>query len=84
MNLYPESKTCHLQALIAKTTGYKLNENNILLGNGSNEILEFIVRATLNTKSEVIIPKHSFLVYEIISLYNYSTSPNPIGCFISE
>ena len=67
LNLYPESKTSHLQALIAKMTGYKLNENNILLGNGSNEILEFIVRATLNTKSEVIIPKHSFLVYEIIS-----------------
>ena len=67
INLYPESKTSHLQALIAKTIGYKLNGNNILLGNGSNEILEFIVRDTLDTKSEVIIPKHSFLVYEIIS-----------------
>ena len=25
INLYPESKTSHLQALIAKTIGYKLN-----------------------------------------------------------
>jgi histidinol-phosphate aminotransferase len=41
--------------------------DNIILGNGSNEVLEFIVRATVDNKSEVIIPKHSFLVYDIIS-----------------
>ena len=40
---------------------------NIILGNGNNEILEFIARLTLNSSTEVIIPKHSFLVYEIIS-----------------
>ena len=67
INLYPESKPINLQALIAKEIGYRLSQKNIIIGNGSNEILEFIARFSLNRSSEVIIPKHSFLVYEIIS-----------------
>ena len=67
LNLYPESKPSKLQSIIAKNVGFKMNEKNIILGNGSNEILEFIARLTLNSSTEVIIPKHSFLVYEIIS-----------------
>ena len=67
INLYPDSKPLNLQALIAKQLGCRLKEKNIILGNGSNEILEFITRLTLNETSEVIIPKHSFLVYQIIS-----------------
>ena len=67
INLYPESKPSGLQSLIAKKTGFGLKQKNIILGNGSNEILEFIARLSLDQTSEVIIPKHSFLVYEIIS-----------------
>ena len=67
LNLYPESKPSKLQSIIAKNVGFKMNEKNIILGNGSNEILEFIARLTLNSSTEAIIPKHSFLVYEIIS-----------------
>ena len=67
LNLYPESRPSKLQSIIAKNVGFKMNEKNIILGNGSNEILEFIARQTLNSSTEAIIPKHSFLVYEIIS-----------------
>ncbi len=67
INLYPDSKPIDLQSLISKEIGYRLSQKNIILGNGSNEILEFIARLSLNKSSEVIIPKHSFLVYEIIS-----------------
>ena len=67
LNLYPESKPTKLQSIIAKNVGFKMNEKNIILGNGSNEILEFIARLTLKSSTEAIIPKHSFLVYEIIS-----------------
>ncbi len=67
LNLYPDSKPNKLQSIIARNVGYKMNEKNIILGNGSNEILEFITRLTLNSSTEAIIPKHSFLVYEIIS-----------------
>ncbi len=67
INLYPDSNPDELHKLLATTAGHRMNGSNIILGNGSNEILEFIVRAHLDNKSEVIIPKHSFLVYEIIS-----------------
>lgn len=67
LNLYPDSNPQSLHMEIAKNIGHKINDKNIILGNGSNEILELIVRSTLDYKSEVIIPKHSFLVYEIIS-----------------
>ena len=66
LNLYPDSMPDDLLKLISKNIGYKTTSNNIILGNGSNEILEFIARAYLDSSSEVIIPKHSFLVYEII------------------
>ena len=67
INLYPDSNPNELHKFIASTIGHRTSSDNIILGNGSNEILEFIVRATVDNKSEVIIPKHSFLVYEIIS-----------------
>jgi histidinol-phosphate aminotransferase len=67
LNLYPDSNPNQLYDLLAKTVGYRMTTNNIILGNGSNEILEFIVRANVDNRSEVIIPRHSFLVYEIIS-----------------
>ena len=67
LNLYPDSNPDELHKLLADTVGHRMTRNNIILGNGSNEILEFIVRANIDNKSEVIIPKHSFLVYEIIS-----------------
>ena len=67
LNLYPDSNPDVLHKLLANTVGHRMTAKNIILGNGSNEILEFIVRANVDDKSEVIIPKHSFLVYEIIS-----------------
>ena len=67
LNLYPDSNPDELHKSLANTVGHRMTSNNIILGNGSNEILEFIVRANVDNKSEVIIPKYSFLVYEIIS-----------------
>ena len=67
LNLYPDSNPHNLHSEIAKIIRCGMKAQNIILGNGSNEILELIVRSTIDYKSEVIIPKHSFLVYEIIS-----------------
>lgn len=67
LNLYPDSNPVNLHSEIAKLIGCRITNKNIILGNGSNEILELIARSALDHESEVIIPKHSFLVYEIIS-----------------
>lgn len=66
VNLYPDSNPEILLSEISRNLGCKIKSENIIIGNGSNEILEFITRASLDSSSEVIIPKHSFLVYEII------------------
>ena len=66
VNLYPDSIPENLLKEISKNLGNKIKPENLIIGNGSNEILEFISRASLDSSSEVIIPKHSFLVYEII------------------
>ncbi len=65
-NLYPDSIPHSLLNEITKLLRNKIKTNNLIIGNGSNEILEFISRAVVTDTSEVIIPKHSFLVYEII------------------
>ena len=40
---------------------------NIILGNGSNEILELAARAFLNPESSAIASAHAFAVYKIVT-----------------
>ena len=68
INRYPDSKSVKLRQIIKKYLSKSyITTDNIMIGNGSNEILEFIARQYLNEKSEVLFCKHSFLVYKIIS-----------------
>ena len=60
INLYPESKPINLAESIARSLKSNMSAKNIILGNGSNEILEFITRSLLDSSSEVIIPKALF------------------------
>lgn len=68
INRYPDSHSLKLKSAIKKFLSKSfISLDNIVIGNGSNEILEFIARRFLNDKSEVLFCKHSFLVYKIIS-----------------
>ena len=64
-NRYPESESRSLKNSISKR--YKLNKKNIFCANGSDEILGLICQLYLTKDDEVIIPKNSFLMYEIYS-----------------
>ena len=46
---------------------FKLDFNRIILGSGSDQILELICKAFLDKKDEVIIPEYSFIIYRIYS-----------------
>ena len=62
---YPDPNNYELkQALNAK---YSISPENIIIGNGSDEIQQLLARAFLNSEDEVIIPKYSFANYKIIS-----------------
>ena len=48
----------------------KLNSKQIILGSGSDQILELVCKMFLNKDCEVIVPKYSFIVYRIYSKMN--------------
>ena len=63
--LYPDGSGFMLkQALAGK---YGLDESQITLGNGSNEILELVARAFLTPEHEAVFSQHAFAVYPIVT-----------------
>jgi histidinol-phosphate aminotransferase len=63
--LYPEGSGVYLREAIAERLG--LSRKNIILGNGSSEIIEFIGHAFLNRGDEVITPEYAFIAYKLIA-----------------
>ena len=65
---YPDSDGTFLRKVIAKK--FKLDQNKIILGNGSDQIFELICKAFLNKNDEVVVPQYSFIIYRIYSKLN--------------
>jgi len=63
LNRYPESSCFYLKRKLAEF--WKLEMDNFVIGNGSDEIIALVLRAFLNPNEEVIISKPTFLMYEI-------------------
>ncbi|WP_041277578.1 histidinol-phosphate transaminase [Desulfotalea psychrophila] len=62
MQRYPDGSAYYLTEAIAKYAGVGMSE--IILGNGSNEVIEFLVKAFVQDDSEVITSHPSFLMYQ--------------------
>ena len=60
---YPDSKFKELTKTISKK--FNLNENKIICGAGSDEIIQMLCTLFLNKNDEVIVPEFSFLMYRI-------------------
>ena len=65
---YPDSDGVNLRKALAKK--FKLDLNKIILGSGSDQILELICKAFLRKGDDVIVPKYSFLIYRLYSRIN--------------
>jgi histidinol-phosphate aminotransferase len=65
---YPDSEGINLRKALAKK--FKLDPNKIILGSGSDQILELICKAFLKKGDEVVVPKYSFLIYRLYSQMN--------------
>ncbi len=64
-NLYPDGNAFYLrQKLAAKLS---VGPENLILGNGSNEIIEFIGHTLLSPGAEVVVSQFCFLVYPIVT-----------------
>ena len=77
INRYPESEF-ELKSLIADKHGLK--PQNVVIGNGSNEIIEAALRtARLPGRTKVIVPAPSFAFYPIAaSVYGYHAQAVPL------
>jgi len=92
LHRYPDAAGYELTHSIAKK--YDIDPGNIVLGNGSDDIIALLAAVLLNPADEVILPQPSFLFYEI-SIRGAGISPktrmiflnvphNPTGTIISK
>jgi histidinol-phosphate aminotransferase len=64
-HLYPDGSGFY----VTKAIGAKLSfsPENIIIGNGSNEVIEFLGHAFLNPGDDVITCQHAFIVYKLLA-----------------
>jgi histidinol-phosphate aminotransferase len=65
VHLYPDGNAFYLKNHLAETLG--VQPTNLIFGNGSNEILEFVGHAFLSPGSEVVVSQYCFAVYPIVT-----------------
>ena len=65
VNLYPDGSAFYLKQKLAAKLG--VTPASLVLGNGSNEILELLGHALLSPESEVIVSQYCFAVYPIVT-----------------
>ena len=62
-HLYPDDSMFELKAALSNK--YDVTDDNIIIGAGSDQVLEFISRALLNEDSSVLMSSVTFAMYEI-------------------
>ncbi len=62
---YPDGNSYYLKKRLAEEHG--IGEHQLIIGNGSNEIIEFLARGFLSEGDEVISSASTFLVYPLIT-----------------
>jgi histidinol-phosphate aminotransferase len=65
LQLYPDGNAFYLKRRLAETLG--VTPDHLILGNGSNEVLEFIGHAVIAPESEVVVSQYCFAVYPIVT-----------------
>ena len=63
-HIYPDGGGYRLRTAIAEK--FDLGRENVILGNGSNEIIELLCHTFLNRDAELIAAKHAFVVYKLM------------------
>ncbi len=93
INLYPDGGGYYLKKRLACSLG--VGEEQIILGNGSDEIIRMVVETFLNEGEEVVIAEPSFIIYQmavkiangkcqLVSLNNYQHDMESMARAIGE
>ena len=64
-NIYPDGGGYYLREAIASR--YGLARANIILGNGSSEVIEFVGHAFLKPGDEIVTSRHAFVIYKVMA-----------------
>ena len=64
-NLYPDGGGFYLREALAGKLG--VNRDQLILGAGSNEIIEFLGHAFLDRGDEIVTSEHAFVVYKLVA-----------------
>ncbi len=64
-SLYPDGEAAQLRAALAELNGLKAEQ--IVCGNGSDEILHLLAQAYLQSGDEILHTEHAFLIYKLAS-----------------
>ncbi|PYJ08012.1 MAG: histidinol-phosphate transaminase [Verrucomicrobia bacterium] len=64
-HLYPDGGGYYLREALAASLGF--SRDHIILGSGSNEIIEFLGHAFLDRGDDVITSEHAFIAYKLVA-----------------
>ncbi|HVU08265.1 MAG TPA: histidinol-phosphate transaminase [Verrucomicrobiae bacterium] len=65
LNLYPDGNAFYFKQKLAAKLG--VETTNLILGNGSNEIIEFVAHALLAPGDDVVVSQFCFAIYPIVA-----------------
>ena len=65
VHLYPDGNAFYLKNHLADTLG--VETGNLIFGNGSNEIIEFIAHAMLGRGDSIVVSEYCFAIYPIVA-----------------
>jgi histidinol-phosphate aminotransferase len=65
-HLYPDGNAFYLKNKLAAKLG--VEPANLILGNGSNEIIEFVSHALLGPGDEIVVSQYCFAIYPLVAM----------------
>jgi histidinol-phosphate aminotransferase len=66
LHYYPDGSGHDLKQVVARKLG--MRPENLVLGNGSNDILELVARAFMTRDDSAVYSRHAFMVYPLVVL----------------
>src|SRR5438552_3569523 len=65
LHLYPDGNAFYLKQKLAQKLG--IGPEHLILGNGSNEIIEFVGHALMRPDTDVVVSQYCFAIYPIVA-----------------
>jgi histidinol-phosphate aminotransferase len=65
IELYPDANAYYLKQRLAQQLG--LADNQITIGNGSNDVLDLVARSFLDGNTEAVYSQYAFMVYAMVT-----------------